>query len=56
MELVQSRRHPAQGLVEFGLILALVAVLAIAGLLVFGSTVSSLISRVSNTVAFNLSP
>jgi Flp pilus assembly pilin Flp len=56
MESVQSRRQPAQGLVEFGLILGLVAVVAIAGLLVFGTTVSDLISTLSHTVSFNVNP
>jgi len=55
MEPVLVRSEPAQGLVEFGLLLALVAVLAIAGLLVFGTTVSGLISTVSHTVSLNLS-
>jgi Flp pilus assembly pilin Flp len=56
MQLVYSRRVAAQSLVEFGLLLALVAVIAIAGLLVFGGTVSSLISSLSNTVATNVAP
>ena len=43
-------RGPAQGLVEYGLIIALVAVLAIAGLIVFGPAVSSLLSRVGGSV------
>jgi Flp pilus assembly pilin Flp len=55
MELVQMRRETAQSLVEFGLLLALVAVVAIAGLLVFGATVSSMMSTLSNTVASNIS-
>ena len=38
-------RKRAQGLVEYGLIIALVAVLAIAGLIIFGPAVSSLLSR-----------
>ena len=55
MEPVPVRSEPAQGLVEFGLLLALVAVVAIAGLLVFGTTVSDLISTLSHTVSLNLS-
>jgi Flp pilus assembly pilin Flp len=55
---MQSRqsdhRLRAQGLVEFGLLLALVAVVAVAGLLVFGNTVSSLMSTLSHTVSSNL--
>jgi len=54
MELVRTRREAAQSLTEFGLLLALVAVVAIASLLLFGSTVSSMMSTISHTVASNL--
>ena len=40
----------AQGLVEYGLIIALVAVLAIAGLIVFGPSISSLLSKLGGSV------
>jgi Flp pilus assembly pilin Flp len=40
----------AQGLVEYGLIIALVAVLAIAGLIVFGPAISSLLSKLGGSV------
>ena len=53
---MHSRRERAQGLVEFGLLLALVAVLCVAGLLVFGGTVASMMSTLSQTVATNVSP
>ena len=43
-------RDRAQGLVEYGLIIALVAVLAIAGLIVFGPAVGALLSGVSGSV------
>jgi hypothetical protein len=43
-------RERAQGLVEYGLIIALVAVLAIAGLIIFGPAVSSLLSRLGGSV------
>ena len=43
-------RAQAQGLVEYGLIIALVAVLAIAGLIVFGPAVSSLLSNIGRSV------
>jgi Flp pilus assembly pilin Flp len=43
-------RNKAQGLVEYGLIIALVAVLAIAGLIVFGPAVSALLSSISGSV------
>jgi Flp pilus assembly pilin Flp len=43
-------RVGAQGLVEYGLIIALVAVLAIAGLIIFGPAVGSLLSSVSGSV------
>jgi Flp pilus assembly pilin Flp len=49
-----SHDQRAQGLVEFGLILALVAVVAIAGLLVFGATVSQLMSSTSHMVSVNV--
>ena len=55
MDPVPVRSEPAQGLVEFALLLALVAVVAIAGLLVFGTTVSDLISTLSHTVSSSLS-
>lgn len=40
----------AQGLVEYGLIIALVAVLAIVALILFGSSISSLLSQVGGSV------
>ena len=43
-------RERAQGLVEYGLIIALVAVLAIAGLIVFGPAVSALLSNLGGSV------
>jgi Flp pilus assembly pilin Flp len=38
-------RERAQGLVEYGLIIALVAVLAIAGLIIFGPAIATLLSN-----------
>jgi Flp pilus assembly pilin Flp len=43
-------RQRAQGLVEYGLILALVAVLAIAGLILFGPAVEDLLSNISGSI------
>jgi Flp pilus assembly pilin Flp len=43
-------RNKAQGLVEYGLIIALVAVVAIAGLIIFGPAVSALLSSLSGSV------
>ena len=43
-------RTRAQGLVEYGLIIALVAVLAIAGLIIFGPALSSLLGRLGGSV------
>jgi Flp pilus assembly pilin Flp len=43
-------RDRAQGLVEYGLIIALVAVLAIAGLIIFGPAVSGLLSKLGGSV------
>lgn len=47
-----SGRQPvrAQGLVEYGLIIALVAVLAIAGLIIFGPAVAGLLSSLGGSV------
>ena len=50
LERPQSLSEKAQGLVEYGLIIALVAVLAIAGLVVFGPAVSSLLSKLGGSV------
>lgn len=54
MESVQLRHQAAQTLVEFGLLLALVAVVCVASLLIFGGTVSSMMSTLSSTVATNV--
>jgi pilus assembly protein Flp/PilA len=43
-------RDRGQGLVEYGLIIALVAVLAIAGLIIFGPAVSALLSKLGGSV------
>jgi pilus assembly protein Flp/PilA len=45
-----SHSERAQGLVEYGLIIALVAVVAIAGLIVFGPAVSDLLSKLGGSV------
>ena len=50
MQIVRTARSEAQGLVEYGLIIALVAVLAIAGLIIFGPEVSNLLSRLGGSV------
>lgn len=47
---MQMRREQAQGLVEYGLIIALVAVLAIAGLVVFGPAIQALLSNLGGSV------
>jgi pilus assembly protein Flp/PilA len=39
-----------QGLIEYGLIIALVAVLAIAALIVFGPTVGDLLSNITGSI------
>jgi len=49
MQLVSTRER-GQGLVEYGLIIALVAVLAIAGLIIFGPAISSLLSNLGSSV------
>jgi Flp pilus assembly pilin Flp len=48
--MLKPLRARAQGLVEYGLIIALVAVLAIAGLILFGPVVGTLLSQVSGSV------
>jgi Flp pilus assembly pilin Flp len=50
MSVVRSARQEAQGLVEYGLIIALVAVLAVASLLIFRPAVSGLLSQMSGSV------
>ena len=45
-----TSRKEAQGLVEYGLIIALVAVIAVAGLIIFGPAVSALLSTVGGSV------
>ena len=47
---MRMRREQAQGLVEYGLIIALVAVLAIAGLVVFGPAIQALLSNLGGSV------
>src|SRR5207302_9496818 len=53
---IQTTRERAQGLVEYGLIIALVAVLAIAGLIVFGPAVSTLLSKLGGSVLDDIHP
>ena len=43
-------RERAQGLVEYGLIIALVAVLAIAGLVILGPAIAALLSNLGSSV------
>ena len=43
-------RHRAQGIIEYGLIIALVAVLAIAAFIIFGPALSSLATRLGGSV------
>lgn len=50
MRILRERRHRAQGLVEYGLIIALVAVLAIAGLVLFAPGITELLSTVGASV------
>ncbi len=52
--MVFSRRQRAQGLVEFGLLLALIAVVAVASLILFGGTVSQLMSTTAHSVQLNV--
>ena len=54
LEMVFFRHQQAQGLVEFGFIIALVAVVSIGSLLVFGSTVSGMMSSLGQSVVVNV--
>ena len=47
---MQRSTTRGQGLVEYGLIIALVAVLAIAGLIIFGPAISSLLGNLGSSV------
>ena len=46
----QRRHEEGQGMVEYGLILALIAIVAILGLTVFGHATSNLYSNVASTL------
>jgi hypothetical protein len=46
----QGRRQLAQGLVEYGLVLVLVSIVAIAMIAVFGGQVNNLFSTVSSAL------
>jgi Flp pilus assembly pilin Flp len=50
MNTFRSARKEAQGLVEYGLIITLVAVLAIGGLMIFGPAIGGLLSGLSGSV------
>jgi pilus assembly protein Flp/PilA len=47
---MSTRREQAQGLVEYGLIIALVALLAIGGLILLGPQISSMFSGMVNSI------
>ena len=44
-----GERQPGQGLIEYALIVALVAVLAIAGVIIFGPAFTSLLTRLGTS-------
>ncbi len=50
MNKILLQRDRAQGLVEYGLIIALVAVIAIAGLIIFGPAISAMLSKLGGSV------
>jgi pilus assembly protein Flp/PilA len=50
LELCQRNPQRAQGLAEYALILALIAIVAIVALQVLGTSVSTLLSAVGNSV------
>lgn len=45
-----TRSHRGQGLVEYGLIIALVAVVVIAALILLGPQISSIFSNISSAL------
>jgi pilus assembly protein Flp/PilA len=47
---MSTRREQAQGLVEYGLIIALVALLAIGGLILLGPVIGSMFSSMTTSV------
>ncbi|MGZ3641115.1 MAG: Flp family type IVb pilin [Candidatus Limnocylindrales bacterium] len=47
---LRPRRSDGQGLAEYALILALIAVLAIVALVFLGSQIRSILSRVGNSI------
>jgi pilus assembly protein Flp/PilA len=49
--MIQSRDEEGQGLVEYGLILGLIAVVAIAALNATGASVNTLIQKVANSLS-----
>ena len=44
------RREEGQGMVEYGLIIALVAVVAIAGLIILGPAIASLFTNLGSSI------
>lgn len=50
MNTVRGARQEAQGLLEYGLIIAIVALMAIAGLLLYGPSIGKLLSRLGGSV------
>lgn len=45
-----AREEPGQGMIEYTLIIALVAVVAIAGLIVLGPSIANLVSSITATI------
>ena len=54
MDTFTATRQCAQGMVEYSFVLAVVAIGSIVGLLVFGSTVSVMISNLSTSVTMSV--
>ncbi len=50
VEFLEALRDRGQGMVEYGLIIALVAVVAIAGLVALGPAIQNLLTSVSSSV------
>lgn len=47
---MMSMNEKGQGLVEYGLIIALVAILAIAGLVIFGGQISNFMTGLTGSI------
>jgi Flp pilus assembly pilin Flp len=54
MVFVRNPRERAQAMAEYGLLLALIAVVSVGSLILFGARVANLMSTISATVSLNV--